>query len=297
MKLKETDEIEREPTSLVSVLMTAYNREKYIAEAIESVLASTYTNFELIIVDDCSTDNTVQIARRYEAKDERVKVYVNEKNLGDYPNRNKAASYAKGEYIMFVDSDDRIFKESLAQLLTAMAKFEISDFGMYFSRSKGAPFQYGSEEAVKKHFFVQPFLMIGPGGTVIKKSFFTELGGYPTKYGPANDMYFNLKAASQTKIVLLPFDFVFYRIHDEQQLGNKFSYLYNNYRYMNDALSELPLQLKHEEIKWLHKKNKRRFLVNISKYFFRTRDFKKTSQAIRLAGFRFKDALTGIFQF
>src|ERR1700748_2916719 len=94
---------------LVSVLMTAYNREKYIEEAIESVLASSYTNLELIIVDDCSKDNTVEIARSYEARDPRVKVFINEKNLGDYPNRNRAASLAKGEYIKYVDSDDVMF--------------------------------------------------------------------------------------------------------------------------------------------------------------------------------------------
>ena len=79
---------------LVSLLMTAFNREKYIAEAIESVLASTYTNFELIVVDDCSKDATVEIARKYEKQDERIKVYINEINLGQFPNRNKAAEYA-----------------------------------------------------------------------------------------------------------------------------------------------------------------------------------------------------------
>ena len=61
--------------------MTSYNREKYIAQAIESVLASTYKDFELIIVDDCSKDNTVGIAKKYEELDSRVKVYVNEFNL------------------------------------------------------------------------------------------------------------------------------------------------------------------------------------------------------------------------
>ena len=87
--------------ALVSVLMTSFNRDKYIAEAIDSVLASTYQNWELIIVDDCSKDKTVEIAKSYEAKDNRIKVYVNKKNLGDYPNRNKAASYAKGKYIKY----------------------------------------------------------------------------------------------------------------------------------------------------------------------------------------------------
>ena len=62
---------------LVSVLMTAFNREQFIAEAIDSVLASTYTNFELIILDDGSADNTVAIAKQYEAIDASVRVYVN----------------------------------------------------------------------------------------------------------------------------------------------------------------------------------------------------------------------------
>ena len=80
---------------LVSVLITSYNREKYIGDAIQSVLDSTYKNFELIIVDDMSTDNSVGIAKSFEKKDNRIKVYINEANLGDYPNRNKAASLLK----------------------------------------------------------------------------------------------------------------------------------------------------------------------------------------------------------
>ena len=71
---------------LVSVLMTAYNRQQFIAEAIESVLASTYINFELIIVDDCSKDDTVLIAKTYEKLDARIQVHINEQNLGDYGN-------------------------------------------------------------------------------------------------------------------------------------------------------------------------------------------------------------------
>lgn len=60
-------------TPMVSVLMTAYNREKYISEAIESVLESSYNDFELVIVDDCSSDKTVEIAKQFEAKDNRVR--------------------------------------------------------------------------------------------------------------------------------------------------------------------------------------------------------------------------------
>src|SRR3954447_2239406 len=102
---------------LVSILMTAFNREKYIGEAIQSVLDSSYTNLELIIVDDNSTDRTVEIARSYQKKDVRIKVFINERQLGDYPNRNKAASYATGKYIKYVDSDDYIYPRGLEMMV------------------------------------------------------------------------------------------------------------------------------------------------------------------------------------
>ncbi|MBK6479814.1 MAG: glycosyltransferase family 2 protein [Saprospiraceae bacterium] len=108
---------------LVSVLMTAYNREKFISEAIESVLTSTYLNFELIIVDDCSKDSTVEIAKSYEAQDKRIRVYNNEINQGDYPNRNTAAGYARGKYLKYVDSDDLIYPHGLEIFVTAMEQF------------------------------------------------------------------------------------------------------------------------------------------------------------------------------
>src|SRR5687768_8103613 len=100
--------------------MTVFNRENYLKEAIESVLDSTFTNFELIIVDDCSTDNSVAIAKKYAANDQRIRVYVNEQNLGDYPNRNKAAGYATGKYLKYVDSDDKIFPHTLEVMINGM---------------------------------------------------------------------------------------------------------------------------------------------------------------------------------
>src|SRR4051794_39573356 len=105
---------------LVSVLMTAYNRQQFIAEAIESVLGSTYKNFELIICDDSSTDDTLAIAKRYALRDERVKVYSNPKRLGQFPNRNRSSEYAKGKYIKYLDSDDIILPDGLEYCVTEM---------------------------------------------------------------------------------------------------------------------------------------------------------------------------------
>ena len=97
----------------VSILTTVYNRDKYLAACINSVLASSYQDWELIIVDDVSTDTSLAISKSYEQKDARIKVYVNDKNLGDYPNRNKAASYAKGKYLKYLDADDLIYPRGL----------------------------------------------------------------------------------------------------------------------------------------------------------------------------------------
>ena len=280
---------------LVSILMTCYNREQFITEAIESVLKLAYTNFELIIVDDGSKDNTVTIARSFAARDERIQVHVNKENLGDYPNRNHAASFAKGDYIFFVDSDDTIYPDTITKVMGQMLEQPHIGFGMTCSIDF-PQLQLSSKEAIRIHLFKRQFLYKGPGGTVIKRDFFNAIGKYPEKYGPANDMYFNLKAPCCTNMLLFPFDFGFYRLHDGQQLNNRFSYMYNNYRYMRDAIEELPLPVTEEEKKWLIKKNKRRFSVHLVKFFCKTLSFSKTKEAYRKANFSFRFFLQGIFQ-
>ena len=281
--------------TFVSVLMTAYNREKYIGEAIESVLASTYTNFELIIVDDGSIDNTGAIAKEFEIKDNRVKVYVNAKNLGDYPNRNYAASLAKGEFILYVDSDDTILPGGFERLIETMNLFPEAAFGIY-SPKKDKPHEIKSVEAINKHFFEEPFLMMGPEGTIQRLSFFKRTGGYPEKYGPANDMYYNLKASCFSPIVLLPFDFMYYRKHEGQEINNTLSYLYNSYLYLKDAINELPLPLATDQKKWIIKKNKRRFAVNLLKLVLRF-DFSKIKVALDKTNFTTLDFYGGNFSF
>lgn len=91
---------------LVSVVMPVYNASKYLDETIQSVLNQTYENFELIMIDDCSKDNSLEIARRYEAQDPRVRVIAGETNQGVARVRNRGILEAKGEYIALLDSDD-----------------------------------------------------------------------------------------------------------------------------------------------------------------------------------------------
>src|SRR5262245_13745301 len=105
---------------VVSVLLTSYNREAYIAEAMESVLAQTFGDIELIVSDDASTDRTRDIACEIARRDPRVRVFVNESNLGDYPNRKRAASLARGEFLKYHDSDDVMYRHCLGVMVEAL---------------------------------------------------------------------------------------------------------------------------------------------------------------------------------
>lgn len=91
---------------LVSIIMPAYNAQSTIDDSINSVLAQTYTNWELIVVNDCSTDDTVSVVKNFAATDPRIYVHTNNQNLGCAATRNVAVSYARGPWLAFLDSDD-----------------------------------------------------------------------------------------------------------------------------------------------------------------------------------------------
>ncbi|MCY3832841.1 MAG: glycosyltransferase family 2 protein [Chloroflexi bacterium] len=98
---------------LVSVIMPVFNREKYVGAAIESILAQTFADFELLIVDDASQDRSPEIIRSYAARDERIRFFQLERNLSQAGARNHALSLAQGAYIAMMDSDDLSLPERL----------------------------------------------------------------------------------------------------------------------------------------------------------------------------------------
>lgn len=106
---------------LVSIIMPSYNTAKFISETIKSVLAQTYTDWELIIVDDCSTDNTDEVVESF-LPDNRIKYIKNEKNSGAAFSRNRALCEAKGKWIAFLDSDDVWLPEKLEKQIAFMEK-------------------------------------------------------------------------------------------------------------------------------------------------------------------------------
>ena len=193
---------------LVSVLMCSYNREKYINEAITSVLASTFTNFELIIVDNCSTDNTLEIAKSFESKDTRIKVYQNNTNIGQFPNRNLAAQYAKGKYLKYLDSDDLLFANGLETMVVAMEKFPEAGIGVaYFFKNKlfsvqELPKEISCHDAYILHYTRLGLLFPGPSFTIYRTEWFKKVNSYNTVYGASSDTHLNLKIAALAPVVI-----------------------------------------------------------------------------------------------
>lgn len=104
---------------LVSIIMPSYNTSEYVAESIKSVLNQTYTNWDLIIVDDCSTDNSEEIIKQF-THDARIRFFKNEKNSGAAISRNFALREAKGKWIAFLDSDDLWEPEKLEKQIGFM---------------------------------------------------------------------------------------------------------------------------------------------------------------------------------
>jgi glycosyltransferase involved in cell wall biosynthesis len=247
-------------TPLISVLMTAYNREKYIAEAIESVLASSYRNFELIIVDDGSGDRTVEIAKSFETRDPRVKVYVNEKNLGDYPNRNRAASYANGKYIKYLDSDDYLYPHGLEVMVSFMERFPEAGFGIMSRGDYESPYpkMLSPKQTFLEHFNGYGHLNRAPGSGIINLRIFRELGGFSGR-NVIGDVEFWFDIARTYPMVKIVDDLYWPRTHGNQQKDTVTTIKYADMRQeiVEKAFAHPGCPLTAEEILQVRKKIKK----------------------------------------
>jgi glycosyltransferase involved in cell wall biosynthesis len=270
--------------------MTAYNREKYIAEAIESVINSTYQNWELIIVDDCSHDRTVEIARKFEKQDDRIKVYVNEKNLGDYPNRNRAASYAKGKYLKYVDADDLIYPYGLEQLVFYMEQFPDAGYGLCSleqDKHKIFPFLLSPVEAYRRHYFGSPLFHKSPLSAIIRRDIFEKVGGFTGKNMVGDFEMWHL-LSQRFQVVLMPIGLVWYREHDSQETSKYRSDPFVPFKYLlcqRDLIIDQKCPLNVTEKKVCLKKIEIRISKSVLSSFRRS-SFKKGVQLYSNSGQR-----------
>ena len=126
---------------LVSIIIPVYNASRFLEETINSIQEQTYSNWEAIFIDDCSSDNSYDIIKQYQKNDKRIKVIKNKINNGVAISRNNGIDYAKGEYLCFLDADDKWHPKKLEKQINFMQELncEFSFTGYQFANEKCNP--------------------------------------------------------------------------------------------------------------------------------------------------------------
>lgn len=220
---------------LVSILIPVYNREKYVGEAIESAINQTYKNIEVIIVDNCSTDNTWRILLDYQHQDERIHIFQNDRNLGPVYNWIECFKRAKGEYSKILWSDDwmsldfvenalSVFNEDISFVISAQQIItndkEVLSNVVYW-KDKYSQREYLENALLyNKHSFP-----LSPGCAIFRtkdilNNFIVDIpnqdGLDSKKNGAGNDLYLFLKIALHYPYIgVVPNSISYFRAHKE----------------------------------------------------------------------------------
>ena len=213
----------------ISVLMPAYNAGLYINEAILSIVHQTYVDFELLILDDCSTDDTFGIAKMWEKNDSRITVFRNEKNLGIPQSRNKLISLSNGEFIAWADADDISMPcrfeaqenvlENNSHIGICGAHIELfNNFGFYKVRH----YPSNDQEIRNKLFRYVPLAL---PTVMVRKSVLTEIGLFDSKYCTADDLDMLFRIAGVCAMANCPEILVRYRIHENSVTKKKIAFM------------------------------------------------------------------------
>ena len=205
----------------ISVIMSVYNGETYLEEAIQSVVNQTFKNWELIVINDCSTDRTAEILANFAARDERIKVHPNEVNLKLPKSLNKAISLSSGKYIARMDADDiclpdRLekqykFMEENSDVALSSCRFMTVKNGVYASGGAGGRCYNNALRAML--LVANPILHPG----VIAKAEVMKNFNYDTSLTCTEDLeLWTRMAVGNQKIEILPECLLIYRLHDKQ---------------------------------------------------------------------------------
>lgn len=205
----------------ISVVMSAYNAEKYIKQSIDSILNQTFKDFEFIIVNDCSNDQTLKILQEYEKKDTRIKVIDNKENLGLTRSLNKALIYAKGKYIARMDADDISQCERFEKQYNFLEQHPevhiLGTCGIDINLSsekicdRTVPLKH--EDIIKMLTFLSP--IIHPS-VMFRKNAIQQLGNYNEDYRTAQDIELWFRCAEVGyKFANLEDKLIYYRIDDD----------------------------------------------------------------------------------
>jgi glycosyltransferase involved in cell wall biosynthesis len=219
----------------ISVLITCYNRYSFIEEAIQSVLDSSFGDFELIIVDDNSTDGSRQLISRYEGTDPRIRIFYNDVNLGQFQNRNYAASLASCEYIKFLDSDDLLYEKGLEIFYHYAINYP--DVAVLISSDLlhdeiPYPILLNPRQSMVAYYLEYRFPCVGPSAVMFKKNVFDSFGGFSARPYVGSDIDLLIDLAMRNNILVIQSGLIWYRRHSNQELvigTENNDYLLNDY--------------------------------------------------------------------
>lgn len=216
--------------TLISVCIPAYNSSEFIGETIKSILNQTYKNLELIIVDDQSKDNTIEIVESF--KDERIKLYRNEKNLGMVGNWNRCLELAKGEYVKLICADDLLMPKALEKEAAAMdsnpsVNLVESDTALIdiYGKKTGAFRRYFRSGVVDGKKLAKTSLMLNnffgaPCNNLIRKSILEKTGGFDSEFTYILDFDIWVRIACQGNVYIIHELLNSFRIRKDSNTGD-----------------------------------------------------------------------------
>lgn len=178
------DERKKNKEILVSVCVPVYNGENTIEETVKSIIVQTYKNIEIIVVDNCSTDSTVSILRNI--NDERLKIYVNDSNLGMAGNWNQCLKYVNGEYVHFVCADDLLYPECISRKVDMLRRND--NVSMVISASE--LINENGDILLQRHLFSKE--VVCDGKKLAKRSFHSR-----NLYGEPSNVLFKASAVKK----------------------------------------------------------------------------------------------------
>ena len=213
------NESSRDPAPLISVLMPVYNGERFLAAAIDSILAQTFSDYEFIIVDDGSTDGSAAIISDYARRDRRIRPLRHETNLGQSSALNSGIAAARGEFVAGMDADDISLPERLRKQLDYLSSHPHIGAAGVFAREIDADSKPIREVAYPQaHASIIIGMLFGRaslGGAyaVLRREDLLAVGGYNTK-ALVNDWELWTRLANRTRFANLPETLYLYRKHE-----------------------------------------------------------------------------------
>ncbi len=194
---------------LVSVAVPNYNSDKYLQRSLDSIINQTYKNIEIICVDDFSNDNSIEIIRTYQRKDNRIKLFQNQKNLGAGITKNACLKEATGDYLLIVDADDKIEPNSIETLLKEALKIDADYVGANHIKvwEKRNHYKYHKS----KNFIQNYFQSLSSCNKLYKREFLVKNNIEYLNTRSCVDMPFVIKIfVLAQKFTWLNFDFYYY---------------------------------------------------------------------------------------